>query len=461
MTGTPALELLERARGEVILAGSDHYEEARQVYNAMFDRHPLAVVRATDVADVMAAVEAAREGGLPLAVRGGGHSVPGFGTVDDGLVLDLGPMKGILIDPEHRVARVEAGCTWGDFDHAAHAFGLATTGGILSTTGVAGLTLGGGIGYLSRAHGLTIDNLRAADVVLADGTFVTTDHERHPDLFWALRGGGGNFGVVTSFEFDLHPVDTIYGGPMFFELEDADELFHVYRDWIAAAPRALGAFPAFQIAPPLPFIPEDRIGDPFMLVVSCFNGPDEEAEKLLTDLRAVSSPVAEHVDRMPYPALNGAFDALIPPGLQHYWKTAFATELTDGAIAAHLEHGPRVPALQSTMHLYSIDGAVHDVAPDATAFAHRDASFAANIVGVWPDPADNAANIQWVRDYYEALLPHSQEAGYVNFMAEDDQDRTQAIYGDNYDRLTRIKAEYDPQNLFRLNQNIPPSGADR
>jgi FAD/FMN-containing dehydrogenase len=458
MTGTPALNILERTRGEVLVAASEAYDDARQVYNAMFDRRPLAVVRAMDVADVIATVEAARDGGLPLAVRGGGHSVPGFGTVDDGIVLDLGPMKGIRIDPERKVASVQSGCTWGDFDHAANAFGLATPGGIISTTGVSGLTLGGGIGYLARAHGLSIDNLRAADVVLADGSFVTADADRHPDLFWALRGGGGNFGVVTSLEFDLHEVDTIYGGPMFFELSAAEELFHVYRDWIASAPRAMGAFPAFHIAPPLPFIPEDRIGDTFMVIVTCFNGPDDEAETLLRAFRDVSSPAAEHVGRMPYPALNSAFDALLPPGLQHYWKALFAEDLSDGAIAAHLEHGPAVPAMQSTMHLYSIDGAVHDVPSDATAFAHRNASFAANIAGMWPDPADNADNIQWVRAYYEALAPHSSDAGYVNFMAGDDQDRTRAIYGDNYDRLTRIKRDYDPHNLFRINQNIPPEG---
>jgi FAD/FMN-containing dehydrogenase len=415
-------------------------------------------VRGLDVADVRTAVEAARESGLPLAVRGGGHSVPGFGTVDDGIVLDLGSMKGIRIDPVHRVARVQGGCQWGDFDHAAHSFGLATTGGIISTTGVAGLTLGGGIGYLARAHGLSIDTLRSADVVLADGRFVTANETEHPDLFWALRGGGGNFGVVTELEFDLHPVDTIYGGPMFFELDAAEELLRTYRDWIAAAPRTMGAFPAFQIAPPLPFIPEDRVGEPFALVVSCFNGTDEDAEALLAELRAVGNPVAEHVGRMPYPALNSAFDGLLPKGLQHYWKAAFLPELTDGAIAAHVEHGPRVPAMESTMHLYPIDGAVQDVAADATAFAYRGANFAPVIAGMWPDPADNEANTGWVRDYHQALEPHASDGGYINFMAGDDQGRIRANYGPNYERLASIKKAYDPGNLFRVNQNIAPAG---
>lgn len=457
MNGTPALSILEAARGSVVTAHSPEYDAARSVYNAMIDRHPVAVVRAVDVADVRIAVAAARESGLDLAIRAGGHSVPGFGTVDDGIVLDLSAMKGIRIDPQKRTGRVQGGCTWGDFDHAAHAFGLATTGGIISTTGVAGLTLGGGIGYLARAHGLSIDNLRSVDVVLADGSFVTASEEEHADLFWALRGGGGNFGVVTELEFDLFPVDTIYGGPMFFELDVAEALLKTYREWISAAPRAMGAFPAFQIAPPLPFIPEDRVGEPFALVVSCFNGSDDEAETLLKELRSVGTPVAEHVGRMPYPALNSAFDGLLPAGLQHYWKAAFLPELTDGAIAAHLQHGPNVPAMQSTMHLYPIDGAVQDVAPDATAFAYRDARFAPVIAGMWSDPADNEANTRWVRDYHAALEPHTSAGGYINFMAADDQSRVRANYGVNYERLAAVKKAYDPTNLFHLNQNITPA----
>jgi FAD/FMN-containing dehydrogenase len=456
MGGTPVLKMLDRVRGDVVTAESPAYDEARAVYNAMFDRRPLAIVRAVDVADARAAVRVAAEGGLDLAVRAGGHSVPGFGTTDDGIVIDLSAMKEIQIDADARVARVQAGCTWGDFDHAASDFGLATTGGIISTTGVSGLTLGGGIGYLARAHGLSCDNLRSADVVLADGTFVTADQDSHPDLFWALRGGGGNFGVVTSMEFDLHPVDTIYGGPMFFELDVAEDILRTYREWIVDAPREMGGFPAYQIAPPLPFIPENRHGEPFLLFVACFNGPDDRAEELLSAFREIAEPVAEHVERMPYAGLNSAFDGLLPPGLQHYWKANFVDELTDEAIAAHLQHGPKVPALQSTMHLYPINGAVHDVASDQTAFAYRDATFAPVIAGMWPDPADNADNIRWVRDYYEATAPYSAEGGYVNFMADDDQDRIRANYGANYDRLADIKRRYDPNNLFHLNQNIRP-----
>lgn len=450
--------LREQLRGDLITPEDPDYDQARVVYNAMIDRRPLAVARAADVADVIAVVRAAADADLPLAVRGGAHSVPGFGTVDDGIVLDLGAMRGVRVDPVARTARVGGGATWGDVDHATHAFGLATTGGIISTTGVGGLTLGGGIGYLARAHGLSCDNLRSADVVTADGELVQASADSHPDLFWALRGGGGNFGVVTSFEFDLHPVDVIYGGPAFYELEDAEAVLRWYRDWIGEQPRTVGAFFAWQIAPPLPFIPEDRHGDTLCVMVFCVNGPADRAAALLDARHEPATPLAEHIGPMPYPALNSAFDALVPPGLQHYWKADFVTELTDAAIAAHLEHGPRVPCVQSTMHLYSIDGAVADVAPGDTAFAYRGANFAPVIAGMWPDPADNEHNIDWVRRYWEATHPHSEPGGYINFMAGDDQGRIRDNYGPNYDRLVAVKRRYDPDNRFRVNQNIDPSG---
>jgi len=449
-------QLRERVSGLVITPQDDGYQEARKVYNAMIDRRPRAIVKATRVRDVAASVDFGRENDLPVAVRGGGHSVPGFGTVDDGVVVDLSPMREVVVDPDGRTARAQGGATWGDFNDATHAHGLATTGGIVSTTGLGGLTLGGGIGYLTRGVGLSCDKVLSAEVVTADGGTVVASEQENDDLFWAIRGGGGNFGVVTEFRFGLHPVNDIYGGPMFFELSDGPDILRFYRDFIAGAPEELGMFPGFQIAPPLPFIPEGRHGDTFLVVVACWAGPVEEGERVFQPLHDVAPVVAEHVGPMTYPALNSAFDALYPPGLQHYWKTSFSTELTDGAIEVHMQHGPKVPVVNSTMHIYSINGAPHRVASDATAFAYRHATFVTNIAGMWPDPAQNEDNIGWVRGYYEALAPHSEEGGYVNFMSGDDQDRIRASYGGNYDRLVEIKREYDPGNLFRVNQNIKP-----
>ena len=448
--------LREQVRGHTITPDDSDYDDARRVYNAMIDRRPDVIVRAAGTDDVVAAVNYARENGLGVAVRGGSHSVPGFGTADDAVVVDLNGMQRVEVDPARRTARAQGGATWGAFNDATGAHGLATTGGIISTTGVGGLTLGGGIGYLTRGHGLSCDNLRAAEVVTADGRVVAATAHENADLFWALRGGGGNFGIVTAFEFDVHPVGEIYGGPMFFELSDAGDVLRWYREFIKDAPEELGGFPAWQIAPPLPFIPEERHGEPFIAFVSCWSGPLEQGAAALESLREVAQPVAEHVGPMPYPALNSAFDALVPPGLQHYWKANFVTELTDDAIAAHLEHGPNVPTVNSTVHIYPINGAAHRVAPDETAFAYRDATFATVIAGMWPDPADNEANTAWVRGFYEATAPHSEPGGYVNFMAEDDQGRIRDNYKGNYDRLVDVKRAYDPDNRFRFNQNIKP-----
>jgi len=423
----------------------------------MIDKRPAVIVRCTGVADVIEAVKAARADGLSIAVRGGGHSVPGFGTADGALVIDLNRMRGIRVDARAKTVWAEGGCTWGDFNHATHAFGLATTGGIISTTGIAGLTLGGGIGYLTRGAGLSLDNLIAADVVLADGSYVTTSETKNRDLLWALRGGGGNFGIVTNLEYRLHSVKNIVGGPMFFEVEDAPEVLRAYDEYITDAPRGLGAFFAWQIAPPLPFIPEDRHGDTFCVLAACWTGPPQRADKVLAPLRDAAPVVAHAIGPMPYPALNSAFDALVPPGLQHYWKAVFAKELTDGAIEAHLEYGPKIPVVNSTMHIYPINGAVHDVAPGATAFGHRDAKYATVIAGMWPDPAQNEANIRWVRNYYKALAPHSEEGGYINFAASDDMGRVRANFGRNYERLRKAKSKYDPGNVFRHNQNIVPA----
>jgi FAD/FMN-containing dehydrogenase len=454
---TPTIDSLrERVRGAVITEQDADYDAARKVYNGMIDRRPQLVVRCVDAGDVMAAIDFARESGLDLSIRGGGHSVPGFGTNDGGIVIDLSLMRGVRVDPRTRTARAGGGATWADFNHATYAFGLATTGGIISTTGVGGLTLGGGIGYLARAYGLSCDNLISADVVTADGRFVIASEKENEDLFWALRGGGGNFGVVTSFEFQLHPVKDVTAGIFFYPPERTRDVMQFYRDYIAGAPEEVGAFPAFHIAPPLPFIPEKEVGKPFNVIVACHAGKMSDGEEALEPLREAAPVVAEMVAPMPYPALNGLFDPLLPPGLQHYWKASFATDLTDGAIAAHAEHGPKIPVVNSAVHIYPISGACNRVAPDATAFAYRDAKHATVIAGMWPDPADNAKNTAWVKGYYAALEPHSTKGGYVNFMAGDDDGRVRENYRQNYDRLSSVKKTYDPHNLFHMNQNIKP-----
>ncbi len=449
-------QLKEQVRGEVIGPESDAYDEARAVHNGMINCRPAAVVRVMNTGDVMAAVSYARENGCDLAIRGGGHSAPGFGTVDDGIVIDFSRMRTVRVDPATRTARADAGVTWGDFNAATYPFGLATPGGIISTTGIAGLTLGGGVGYLTRGCGLSLDNLISADVVTADGQFLVASEQENDDLFWALRGGGGNFGVCTSLEYRLHPVKDVYWGPMFYEIEDADTVLRFYREYIKDAPEAMGVFPAFQIAPPLPFIPEDRHGDMFLALVACWAGAPEEGETAFKPFHDVAEVKAEMVGPVPFPAINAAFDGLFPKGIRQYWKGNYVKELTDDAIAAHLEHGPKAPTVASTMHLYPIDGASQRVPADRTAFGHRDANWSMVIVSAWEDQADDAANIQWVRDYSAAIAPHSEKGGYVNFMFTDDDDRVPANYGANYQRLVEIKRKYDPENLFRVNQNIKP-----
>ena len=426
------------------------------MHNGMIDRRPGVVVRVMNAGDVMATVHYAREVGLDVAIRGGGHSGPGFGTCDGGVVIDFSRMRSVRVDPMAKTARADGGLTWGDFNAATHAFGLATTGGIISTTGIAGLTLGGGIGYLTRGYGLSLDNLVSADVVTADGQMLVASEDQNADLFWAIRGGGGNFGVCTSFEYQLHPVEDVYWGPMFYEVKEAENVLRFYRDFIKNAPEEMGAFPAFQIAPPLPFIPEDRHGDMFIAIVACWSGPREEGEERFRPFHEVAEVKAELVGRVPYPAINAAFDGLFPTGIRQYWKGNFVKELSDEAIAAHVEHGPKAPTVSSTMHLYPIDGACHRVAPDATAFGHRDSNFAMVVVSAWDNPADDGANVQWVRDYSAAMAPYSEAGGYINFMDSDDTNRVQANYGSNYARLVEAKRKYDAGNLFKVNQNVVP-----
>ncbi|MCE0763204.1 FAD-binding oxidoreductase [Pseudonocardia kujensis] len=455
---TTIAELREQVRGPVIEPGGDGYDEHRQVHNGMHDRRPALIVRATSAADAAAVVNYAREAGLDLAVRGGGHSAPGFGTCDGGVVLDLSPLNNVFVDPIKKTARVGGGATWGDFNHATHVYGLATTGGIISTTGVGGLTLGGGIGYLTRGCGLSCDNLVGAEVVTADGRVRAVGEDQHEDLLWALRGGSGNFGVVTALELALHDVETIYGGPLLYEVADAPAVMRAFDDYIQQAPEQLGAFFGWQLAPPLPFIPEDRHGDVFCAVVTCWSGRPEHGEQAIKPFRDIAEVKAELVGPMPYPALNSAFDGLFHKGIRQYWKADFVRELPDDAIARHLEHGPGTPTVASTMHLYPVNGAAARVGAQDTAFGHRDARYAMVIGAFWDPPGDDDANTRWVRDYYAAVHPYSgTEGGYVNFMGADDAARAPENYGPTYQRLRQVKATYDPGNLFHLNQNIAPA----
>jgi hypothetical protein len=455
--GTSAVDALRaQARGEVITPEDGGYDEARRVYNGMIDKRPAAVVRCTSAADVAATVDVARDEGLDLSVRGGGHSAPGFGTNDGGLVIDLSPMQEVVVDAEARTVQAGGGCTWSGFNDATNAHGLATTGGIIGSTGIAGLTLGGGIGYLSRKYGLSCDNLLSAEVVTADGNVVHASEKEHDDLFWALRGGGGNFGVVTNFEYSLHPVAEIYGGPIAYPVDRAVDVLRFYREYIAEAPEELGGFVGFHLAPPLPFLPEEWHFKNVCLAVLCWTGPIDQGEQMVKPFLDVVEPVGSHVGPMPYPALNTAFDALLPAGLQHYWKASFEPELSDAAIDVHADFGARVPAIQCAVHLYPINGAVQRVGPSDTAFAYRDVTYSPVIAGMWDDPADNEKNIAWVRGYYDALQPFSSDGGYINFMDGDDQGRIKANYRGNYDRLAAAKAKYDPGNVFHLNQNIRP-----
>lgn len=444
-----------RLRGPLIAPGAPDYDAARKVYNAMHDgRRPGLIVQAVDVADVIAAIGFARSHGMALAVRGGGHNVAGFATCDGGLVLDLGRMKGIRVDPARDTVRAEGGVTWGDLDHATHAFGLAVPGGVVSTTGIAGLTLGGGMGHLTRRGGLSCDRLVSADVVLADGRFVTCDADTEPDLFWALRGGGGNFGVVTAFEYAAERVATVLGGPTFYQPEPA-----VLRRWealLAEAGETLQVLLAFTVAPPAPFIARDWHGKPVMAAVACWSGPEAADARIKAGLDGLGTVVGQALTRMPYPRINTLFDATLPKGLQHYWKAHVAADVSDAALALHLEHGGRTPCPESGCFLFPIDGACHRMAADATAFPHRAARYSVIYSGSWTDPAANAANTAWVRDYAAALAPHSDSGGYGNFMTDDDDAAVAANYGPNLARLKAVKARYDPQNLFRLNQNITP-----
>jgi FAD/FMN-containing dehydrogenase len=445
-------------RGRLIQPGDADYDAVRALYNGMIDKRPRLVARCVDVADVIAAVNFGRDQGLLVAIRGGGHNGPGLGSCDDGLVIDLSLMKGVRVDPAGRTVRVDAGCTSGDVDHATHPFGLAVPFGLVSTTGVAGLTLGGGTGYLTRKYGLTIDNLLEADVVLADGRFVTASEREHPDLFWALRGGGGNFGVVTSFLFRAHPVSTVYAGPIFWEAKHAKAVMRAYRDFLPGAPEELGAFVGLKTVPATDPFPKEHWGKRVCAVISAYAGPAADGEKAIAPLlAAVPPPAFNWMGEMPFPAIQALFDPLLPKGLQWYWKGDFVRNLPDEAIDAHVAHAAEAPTELSLMHLYPIDGAVRRVPKNATAWSARDATWSMVIAAIGSDPKQAETLKSWGRGYWKAVHGFNLEGAYVNFMMDDETDgRVQATYGDNYARLAAVKAKYDPRTLFRVNQNIQP-----
>ena len=445
-------------RGELISSDDARYDELRALFNAMIDKRPALIARCTSAHDVARVIAYAREQNLPLAVRGGGHNGAGLGIVEGGVVADLRPMNTVTVDEGSRTVGVGGGATWGEVDAATYPHGLAVPAGIISTTGVGGLTLGGGSGHLTRAHGLTIDNLVGAEVVLADGRIVSASADENEELFWAIRGGGGNFGVVTQFVFRAHPVADIVGGPTFWPIENTPELLAAYREFLPELPRHATGFFNFHTIPPGPPFPEEIHLRKACGIVWCINAPDDEAERLMAPMLKLAEPLLHGVQRMPLPALNSAFDELYGPGDQWYWRADFVREIPDEAIEQNQAWNERPPSWKSGSHLYPIDGAAHDVGADETPWAFRDATWSQVIVGVDPDPVAASSLRDWAVGYWESLHPYSAGGAYVNFMMEEGQERVQATYGSNYARLARAKATYDPDNLFRVNQNIKPAG---
>ncbi|MFQ5973841.1 MAG: FAD-binding oxidoreductase [Alphaproteobacteria bacterium] len=447
-------------RGSLCLPGDDGYNEGRTLWNAMIDRKPGAIVRCAGAADVVRAVNFARENSLQLAVRSAGHNIAGNAVCDGGLVIDLSPMKSVRVDPINRTARVEPGVTLGDLDNEAQGFGLATPLGINSTTGVAGLTLGGGFGWLSRKYGMTVDNLLAADVVTAAGELVRVSESEEPDLFWAIRGGGGNFGVATSFEFRLHQVGPeVMSGLIVHPYAHAAELFEKYKQFVSDVPDELTVWVVLRKAPPLPFLPEEWHGKEVFIFAACHAGDLEEGRRALAPLQAIGEPIADVISPHPFLGWQTAFDPLLTPGARNYWKSHDFAELGDAAIGAIIEYAGNLPTPECEILVVHLGGAMSRVAKDAMAYPHRDTQFILNVHTRWREPEQDAECIGWARKFFNATAPHATGGVYVNFMPEDEVDRVQGAYGPNFDRLGALKAKYDPANLFRLNQNIQPAKA--
>jgi UDP-N-acetylenolpyruvoylglucosamine reductase len=450
-------EFSEGLRGTIVGPNDKGYDDARKVHNGMINKKPLMIVYCRDVADVIRSVNFARNNNLLLAVRGGGHSVSGLGVCDDGVVIDLSGIKYTRIDTKTWTVVAGAGCTLADLDHATHAFGMATPSGVVGTTGVGGITLGGGIGHFTRQYGLSIDNLLEVDMVLADGSFVTTNEDQNQDLFWAVRGGGGNFGVVTAFKFKLHPIDIVYAGPILYEITDTEEVMKWYSNYITKkVPDDVSGFFAFLTVPPAPMFPEHLHMKPMCGVIWSYTGPLDKADKVFEPIRSFKKPALDLAGPIPHPVLQSLFDGLYAPGLHWYWKADFFNELTDEAISKHAIFGRSLPTMLSGMHLYPVNGAAAKVGKKETAWNFRDAVWAEVILGVDPDPANDEKIKSWATKYWETLHPFSAGGAYINFMMEEGENRVKASYGDNYERLVMIKNKYDPDNLFRVNQNIKP-----
>jgi FAD/FMN-containing dehydrogenase len=450
-------ELGESLRGELLLPTSPGYDTARTIWNGAIDRHPAGIARCTGVADVVAAVRFARARDLVVAVRSGGHGVGGHALCDDGLVIDLSPVKGIRVDPATRSARAEAGVLWGELDRETQHFGLATVGGIVTHTGIAGLTLGGGIGWLTRKHGATVDNLLSADVVTAEGEFVTASEEENSDLFWAIRGGGGNFGIVTSFVYRLHPVGpTVLAGPVFHALEDAPDVLRFYREFIAAAPDELTTIFDLSVAPPVPFLPERVHGKPILMMGACYAGSPDEGAEVVSPLKQFGRPIVDLLEPKPYTGLQSMFDPLVPHGWHRYWKSVELPPLTDDAIDTLVEKASAFTSPKSYCIVFQLGGALARVGEDATAFSQRGAAHNVNINAVWTeDDTDAERHVAWARDFFDAMQPHAGGRVYLNFLGEEGGNRVRQAYGArNYERLVELKRVFDPSNFFRLNQNI-------
>jgi FAD/FMN-containing dehydrogenase len=456
---TAVRNLAKSLHGRLIKPGDAGYDDARKVWNGLIDRRPALIAQCADEADVAACVTLARDNKLLVAVRGGGHNVAGFGTCDGGLVIDLSGMKGITVDVKARTARAQGGLTWGEFDAATQAHALATTGGLVTTTGIAGFTLGGGIGWLMRKHGLTIDNLLEVEMVTADGKQVRANAKENADLFWAVRGGGGNFGVVTTFTYRLHPLGPqVFGGAAFYPAAQARDVLRFYRDWVPTLPDELTTLVGFLTAPPLPFIPQPLHGTPVLAVGACLAGPVEQGEALVKPLRDFAKPAVDVLGPIPYVALQGMFDEGVPRGIMSYWKTEYLGSLSDEAIATLVTQAGKMGAPFAQVHIHHVQGAVSRAKADSTAFGRRDAPFILNIVGLWMDPAETDAQIAWVRESAKAVEPHRAGGQYLNFLGDEGEARVKAAYGEEkYARLAALKRKYDPTNLFRVNQNIRPS----